>query len=347
MIYLLFICFIIVFFALKSGRGNDTIKEFEYLNVYDEVFFTGKPLFNLRDEMKICGKCSPTCVVIGSEKLMPKVFRYAIVVENNKFVKYMYPKVPMYKSLILDNKGDNPFNPKVVIKQYDMFNVIREDVLPGGTKQRGLFWYAQDIVKAGFNEIAYAGPAQGVAQAAMGVISKYFKIPAHMFYSGKPGVLSNRARGLGVIMHEINGGLADCKHKAIEWSNMKKNRFLIPFGLDDGTFKEYLVIALRRATKHLNMDQKHVWLVGGSGVLISVLYHVFPKAYFHLIQVGKTIWGSSIDEARTQVFVHPDTFNTSAREMPEYPSISNYDAKVWYYAKKYGKPGDYIWNVAG
>ena len=38
-------------------------------------------------------------------------------------------------------------------------------------------------------------------------------------------------------------------------------------------------------------------------------------------------------------------FNEKANIKPPYDSIIKYDAKLWEFVLKYGKDGDYIWNV--
>ena len=54
-----------------------------------------------------------------------------------------------------------------------------------------------------------------------------------------------------------------------------------------------------------------------------------------------------IDRKRSDFYIAPEKFYEKAKLPPPYPSVPEYDAKVWQFVKNHGKPGDYIWNVAG
>ena len=61
--------------------------------------------------------------------------------------------------------------------------------------------------------------------------------------------------------------------------------------------------------------------------------------------MGRTIWEDLIDKKRTTIYVSTERFNDVAKEQPPYDTVSTYDAKLWVFFLKYGKNGDYIWNV--
>lgn len=43
--------------------------------------------------------------------------------------------------------------------------------------------------------------------------------------------------------------------------------------------------------------------------------------------------------------VAAEKFWDPALRPPPYPSVANYDAKVWQFVEDYGEEGDYVWNV--
>ena len=89
-----------------------------------------------------------------------------------------------------------------------------------------------------------------------------------------------------------------------------------------------------------------IWVAGGSATLANIFYKLFPDAKINVVQIGKKIdW--YINSARSDFYVAPEKFYEPAKEPPPYPSVPEYDAKVWQFVKKYGKSGDVIWNVAG
>ncbi len=253
--------------------------------------------------------------------------------------KYIYPTVEKYTG-VLEGPTDlphNPYNPPLKIIKIDGYTIIDDSVLPGGTKQRGLFWFMDPN-----KDPIYAGPSSGVAQVAMGIISKHYGRKAYMYSSGPDTMLTARAKSYGVKIIKC-GDLENCQKAATNFNN--KNTVLLPFGLNDPVFIYYLAHAINMVKGNIN--PKRLWLVCGSGVLLHTLYYVFPTTYFLGVQVGKTIWPDEIDPCRTRIFIHPQGFIEDANDMPPYNAISNYDAKLWYFIKLYGEPGDYIWNVAG
>ena len=42
----------------------------------------------------------------------------------------------------------------------------------------------------------------------------------------------------------------------------------------------------------------------------------------------------------------PEQFQDAALLPPPYPSVPNYDAKLWQFVLQAGQAGDYVWNVA-
>ena len=68
-----------------------------------------------------------------------------------------------------------------------------------------------------------------------------------------------------------------------------------------------------------------------------------------MVQVGKTISPKLIECYKIKsgnIFISPEKFEEPAHILPPYPSVDTYDAKLWQFVLKYGKSGDYIWNVA-
>lgn len=252
---------------------------------------------------------------------------------------FLYPSVEyggFYTPVVLETP--NPFNPDLKVIKSEGFKIIREDLLPGGTKQRALYRFLENKTK-----VVYAGPCSGIAQVAMGVIGKSLNIETIMFGAGKPTKLTEKAISYGVKQMPVSSSLREAKIKAGEYIEANGGE-LLPFGLDDPDFINLLSSSLIAAKKKLN--PKRMWVVAGSGVLLRTLYNVFPQTYFLAVQVGRKINYSNIRPERTQVFVHPLKFNEIPDDLPPYPTVPNYDGKLWFFVKKYGLKGDYVWNTA-
>lgn len=228
------------------------------------------------------------------------------------------------------------------------FNVIRDDYLVGGTKQRGMIPLLKNSIN---DEFVYAGPNSGFAQVALAYAAKKTGKHCTLFIAkmrkDHPCTIKAKLMGAKVIS-VYNGVLKKVQVEAEKYVRSHANTELIPFGGDSDIFVKYMIENIQKAipeTMRINPPKK-IWLVGGSGTLIKILYRVFPETRFCVIQVGKKIWDDQLDLSRTTKYIASEQFNERAVLQPPYPSVASYDAKVWVFVAQYGEDGDYIWNVA-
>jgi hypothetical protein len=279
----------------------------------------------------------------------------------------MYYKLPNSKVYFHIWKKSNKvpeelYNPIPIIKpikyKSKIFNVIRDDLLIGGSKQRAIVPLLEKYKDK--DEFGYAGPVFGYAQIALAYACKLLRKQAIVFveYSHNLHPFTKYAQDLGAKIIKVNPKkrrakntpLKEVQEYAEEYSLDKPDMLLLPFGLDSIEFNRLFVNALEPFAANLK-DSKDglpatIWTVAGSATLINVLYEVFPDTNFNVVQVGKTIWPDQIENGkRTKLFVAPEKFWENSKQLPPYPSVNNYDAKSWQFIKKYGKNKDYIWNV--
>ena len=255
------------------------------------------------------------------------------------------------------------YNPPIEITQHNSagikFNVIRDDYLIGGTKQRALVDLILNVRAKNKNitKFIYAGPNTGYAQIALAYCCYLTKTKAVVFTSGGSNktdyVNSNRtnltkfAMTFDIELHEIhNGNINLLTQKSEEYHlQNKKTSYLIPFGSNNELYLKFLSSNIKNAFPS-KINPKRMWLVAGSATILNALYIVFPKTFFMVVQVGRTIWDDLVDKSRTEIFISDETFYEVAKEQPPYQTVSTYDAKLWVFFMKHGRSDDYIWNVA-
>ena len=268
------------------------------------------------------------------------------------------------KKIIKDNKTKKiNYNPKLIIKpaickkfnkQKIKINVIRDDLLEAGTKQRGLIPYFKQSKK---KEYIYVCPYTGGAQVALGYGAKITKKRITLFINKvRPRHnLTKKALKYGNInLREIKSGSLKKMNKMAEdyYLEMKKKEGndyieLIKLGFDN---KKYTNIFTKELKKSIPKDliknnPKRLWIPTGSTILLNCLYKIFPKTYFLVVQTGKTVWPDQIEPKRTKIYISKENFYKKAKYQPPYPTTKSYDAKAWFFVKKYGLEGDYIWNI--
>lgn len=220
----------------------------------------------------------------------------------------------------------------IIIEHEDIF-VVRDDLLPGGTKRRAIHVFFDD-----HDEYVYASPVWGYAQVALAHAAidyaKYATIVCAQHRERKP--LTVQAQQLGANIIEVNPGyLTVTQARAREYAQAHHAK-LLPFGLDDPAF----INEFARIARELPITPTEVWTITSSGVLSRALQLAWPDARFFGVQVGATP-----DAGRATVMKAAETFERPARVRPPFPSCLQYDAKAWTFIKQHASKGALFWNV--
>lgn len=244
------------------------------------------------------------------------------------------------------------YNPNVYISNHYHngvnYNVFRDDKLIGGTKQRAIVSYMESNPAKKF---IYAGPTTGYAQVALAYAASLTNKKAILYLTKQTPRTNLTSYALtfnSVELHEIpNANLKQLQHKAEEYHKKNKDTHMFSFGGYDEVYMKELLNMLKKSMPKdlLKNNPKRIWLVGGSATITNVLYKLFPKSNFVIVQVGKKIWPDQIDEKRTKLIISDEKFNKVAQYQPPYPTVATYDAKLWKYFIDDPQEGDYIWNV--
>src|SRR5579862_4272577 len=130
-------------------------------------------------------------------------------------------------------------NPKIKVESYQVkenvkVNVIRDDLLPGGTKQRALNKFIEYYSNC--DNFIYAGPSSGFAQVAVTIACKEMGKQATLFIVNSPNhtpYLSMwcKEQGANVTIYQDKLEVIEEKASIYADEDMEK-RCLLPFGLD-------------------------------------------------------------------------------------------------------------------
>lgn len=226
-----------------------------------------------------------------------------------------------------------------VVREHDGVLVVRDDLLPGGTKARFL-----GLLFEGVDEAVYASPAEGGAQTALATVARSVGKKATIFVAARAKLHARtlEAARLGARVVPIRPGhLSVVQARAREWSTRTGAR-LVPFGVD----LPEAVKAIAAAAHSTGLDPDEVWCAAGSGVLARGLALAWPKARRHVVQVGRALSPSEL--AGGCIHVHPLRFGEVAKSRPPFPSDPHYDAKAWEtMTARRGAGRVVFWNVIG
>jgi hypothetical protein len=226
--------------------------------------------------------------------------------------------------------------PNPILTEHDGFVVVRDDLLPGGTKRRALH-----VLLDEHDEYVYASPVQGAAQLALAYVCRDAQKQAIILCAQRkvlhPFTLD--AQRIGAKILEVPMGfLSHVQSKASTYCAQQPNvRKLLPFGLDHPD----VIAAMADLARALPVMPTEVWSITSSGVLSRALQLAWPAATFYGVRVG-----AAPHAGRAHVFIAPEKFDQKAKILPPYPSNIYYDAKLWRFVTQHASPGALVWNVA-
>lgn len=225
--------------------------------------------------------------------------------------------------------------PAPVIVNHDGFLVVRDDLLPGGTKRRALHVLFDDRA-----EYVYASPVYGYAQVALAYAARDAGRRAAVFCAERKvwAPLTEEAARQGALIYEVPHGYMSVVRARARAYCAERGACLLPFGLDDPKF----IAALAEIALNLvPTPPAEVWCVAGSGVLTRALQAAWPEASHNVVRVGAVP-----DAGKARVFPAPEKYEQSAKVLPPFPACLNYDAKLWRFVQQHASPGALVWNVA-
>lgn len=225
----------------------------------------------------------------------------------------------------------------VVIEEIQGFRVVRDDLIPGGTKVRAIDVLFDDE----HEEYVYAGPCQGYAQVALAYACRAHGKLATIVCAKRDRLheRTKEAIDAGALVYQIPAGrLNVIQARAREYCRAH-GAILLPWGLADARVVARLAGFARSA---IMLTPTEVWTVAGSGTLSLALQEAWPDATVHAVMVGKQ------HERIGRAILHtaPELYEQPAKRPPPFPSCDNYDAKLWQFVIRHATPGALVWNVA-
>jgi len=243
-------------------------------------------------------------------------------------------------------------------------HVVREDLLPGGTKQRAILPYLRDLRARGVTEVVYASPFCGFAQVALAVCGAAMQMPVTLFCERDPGkvganpvqhAFTTVAASFGARIH-LYENLTAAHDAATDYANQDDRVFNVPLGFSDPSYIAHMTKEVRRQygliEARLGEKPRRLWLPVGSGTLARIFCGlVDPACQILCVDVGvlpstdPRISGLR-EFPQVQLMKAEESFREKSRTLPPVPSNIHYDAKLWSWIRRHGEDGDVWWNVA-
>jgi hypothetical protein len=235
-------------------------------------------------------------------------------------------------------EGWVPYNPDPVVIEHEGVRVVRDDLIVG-TKTR-----AGDLLMSKLNHdtIVYSQPRVGLAGISLLDVAKHYNKKIVLFMPASKTISHHQAccieRGAIPIFERI-AAMPNLNLKAKEWAD-KNDAFFVPLGLKHELATAGIVHA---ASKIPEPDEVYVAI--STGVLSRALQIAWPNAKFTCVAVARNLKQGEL--GRADVISEPLDFPQEElkENLPPFPAIATYDAKVWKYIPKNSGKNVLMWNV--
>lgn len=233
--------------------------------------------------------------------------------------------------------------PAIIERHGDIF-VIRDDLLPGGSKTR----FIPFTVPFSARSLVYGAPFCGGAPVALAVEGQRRGIQVTIFYAARAQLTPRqlRVQGLGARLEMVSPGYMTVVQARARAYAERQGAHFFPLGFDVPEAEEPFIEAIRASVQHLNPPE--VWCATGSGMLARCLALALPTARIQAVAVGlQSRWAKQAFPANVAIRDAGLPFERKTKVRAPFDCCGHYDRKAWAFAAEEAVPGACFWCVLG
>jgi Pyridoxal-phosphate dependent enzyme len=223
------------------------------------------------------------------------------------------------------------WNPAPVLQTHEGVVVVRDDLVPGGSKARFLPYLIE-----GASEVVFGGPFCGGAPYALAILGQRLGIRVTLFYAARKVAhpLQTAAQAAGARLEWVEAGrMGVVQARAREYA-AKAGALFLPLGFDVPAAEAPYVEAMGTVRGALGGPPAEVWCATGSGMLARCLGRAFPEAAVFGVTVGlASRHGAQALPPNVRLVPTFYRFEQAVREEAPFPCHANYDRKAWLAAR--------------
>jgi hypothetical protein len=214
----------------------------------------------------------------------------------------------------------------ITIEQHYGIQVLRDDLLEGGTKSILL----DGIIKQHprIKEYVYASPVYGGFQIALSAYCKKHKLKATIFCAKRKNKHPNTIKCIDYganVIEVFPGYLSVIEKRAMDYCNKHPNAHKIEFGANTPENINTIADRARDVFKKMKGEPDEIWVAVGSGTLISGILQAVNKAKVYGVIVGADF---NMKHPNLKLLKYPKPFEVESSIQPDFPSMANYDRKA-------------------
>jgi hypothetical protein len=242
-----------------------------------------------------------------------------------------------YLDMTKDYKPDFSFS----VKQLEGFNVIDDGEFQYGTKAKMADFMISQVKE---DTLVYVAPRTGYAPYSLTHLAKKYNKKLVLFMPSSKEASEHQLRVIeeGATPIFLRTAAMPTINAWAKQFAQKTGAKYLPFGLKHEQVVAGGVRIFYEAFKDMNIPD--MWTVFSTGVLSRTLQIALPNTAFNAVAVARNVQPGELGRAR--FYTYDKAFTRESKAHVPFDCIKTYDAKGWEYMKKYGKEGDWFWNVA-
>lgn len=237
---------------------------------------------------------------------------------------------------------EDPYT-KPVLETFNGFVVVRDDLLPAGSKTRFIDYLISH--SSHVDEWVFgSSPRWGFGPISTAYVCRQYEKKFSLFLAESkekhPNFRWVKEYG-GKIIECPMGFLAVTEKRARDYVQGNSKKCLLPLGLEHPT----VLASIVKVARNIGYTPKRFWTTGSSGTLNRGLQLAWPNAEAHVLQVGHTMKEREIGRAIVHTTDLRFSQHPKKQYLPPFPCVPEYEGKLWKLIEEEGRPGDLFWNV--
>jgi hypothetical protein len=234
----------------------------------------------------------------------------------------------------------------IKIEKYYGINILRDDLLDGGTKSillDGIEKQYPDI-----SEYVYASPVYGGFQIALSAYCKKKGLKATIFCARRgtkhPNTLKCIELGANII-EVYPGYLSVVEKRSKDYCEKKSYVHKFVFGANTPENINKITERAKKVLQELKSEPHEIWVAVGSGTLVKGILKAVKNSKVYGVLVGADF---EYSHPNLTLIKYPKPFETESRMNVEFPSMVNYDRKALELCLAHNRPLNtdiLFWNV--
>jgi len=228
----------------------------------------------------------------------------------------------------------------IIIEEHNGVNVLRDDLLPGGTKSILM----PHLIKDG-EEFVYASPVYGGFQIALSAYCKSYNKRATIFCAKRKVKHPNtiKCESLGAQIIEVPYGYLSVVEKKSRDYCEQTGAVKLQFGAKTPESIGVISNRVKKVIEKLGGEPNEIFCAIGSGTLVTSILNATKKCKVIGVQVGAEFHN---EDPRLRTIKYHKTFDKESHSIAPFPSMPNYDLKAWEYCLRYKQSDNVLfWNV--